>query len=100
MRGFVVGIRLEVDGEIWLHVETTVEVVGVRVGLTRATPLTHPDGIYVEAVPAARNRPIGAPHLSTVRAMPIASERHPSGSIRPCQSPGARGVSEDARGNR
>lgn len=28
MPGFVVGAQLEVDGELWLHVETTAEVVG------------------------------------------------------------------------
>ncbi|MBW3546812.1 MAG: transposase family protein [Actinobacteria bacterium] len=36
MPGFVVGAQLEVDGEIWLHVETTAEVVGCSSCRTRA----------------------------------------------------------------
>ncbi len=36
MPGFVVGAQLEVDGEIWLHVETTAEVVGCSSCGTRA----------------------------------------------------------------
>lgn len=36
MPGFVVGARLEVDGEWWLHVETTVDVVGCESCGTRA----------------------------------------------------------------
>ena len=36
MPGFVVGARLEVDGEWWLHVETTADVVGCEACGTRA----------------------------------------------------------------
>jgi transposase len=36
MPGFVVGARLEVDGEWWLYVETTVDVVGCEGCGTRA----------------------------------------------------------------
>ncbi|MDP8927984.1 MAG: hypothetical protein M3O70_05215, partial [Actinomycetota bacterium] len=33
---FVVGAQVEVDGEIWLHVETTAEVIGCSSCGTRA----------------------------------------------------------------
>jgi len=36
MPGFVVGARIEADGELWLHVETTAEVVGCSGCGTRA----------------------------------------------------------------
>jgi hypothetical protein len=36
MDGFVVGAQLEVDGEVWLSVETTAEVVGCEACGTRA----------------------------------------------------------------
>src|SRR5215211_2481646 len=36
MPGFVVGAQLEVDGEWWLHVETTAEMVGCAACGTRA----------------------------------------------------------------
>lgn len=36
MPGFVVGARIEVDGEWWLHVETTADVVGCEACGTRA----------------------------------------------------------------
>ena len=39
MPGFVVGAQLEVDGEIWLHVENTAEVVGCSSCGTRAVAL-------------------------------------------------------------
>ncbi len=57
MPGFVVGAQLEVDGEIWLQVETTAEVVGTDVQLASAGRLEANRAYGTRAVGHGRPQP-------------------------------------------
>ncbi len=73
MPGFVVGAQLEVDGEWWLHVETTADDVGCEACGTRAVGHGASSG---EGARPARRRPAARAGMGEA-AVALSTASHP-----------------------